>query len=121
MEYKIDAAKSFAKENNIKWYASEENEKIRDEWISRQPLAEEMKEILEKVRHDPTAPEMEVFDRAEKSHLELEDDTECIANCVLKSKEPKTINSGYIFSYRFPDQNYKLKKGSSVFDVITGN
>jgi uncharacterized protein len=59
----------------------------------------------------------DVFDRAEKSHLELEDDTECIANCVLKSKEPKTINTGYIFSYRFPDQNYKLKKGSSVFDV----
>jgi uncharacterized protein len=59
----------------------------------------------------------DVFDRAEKSHLELEDDTECIANCVLKSKEPKTVDSGYIFSYRFPDQNYKLKKGSSVFDV----
>jgi predicted RecB family nuclease len=59
----------------------------------------------------------DVFDRAEKSHLELEDDTECIANCVLKSNEPKTTESGYIFSYRFPDQNYKLKKGSTVFDV----
>lgn len=29
--------------------------------MSRQPLAEEMREILEKVRHDPTTPEIESF------------------------------------------------------------
>ena len=66
---------------------------------------------------DKKPDQWDVFDRAEKSHLELEDDTECIANCVLKSNEPKTTNDGYIFSYRFPDQNYKLKKGSIVFDI----
>jgi len=40
---------------------SKENEKTREDWMSRQPLGEEMKEILEKVRFDPTAPEIESF------------------------------------------------------------
>ena len=59
----------------------------------------------------------DVFDRADKSHIELEDDTDCIANCVLQSHKPKITETGYIFSYNFPDQNYKLKKGSTAFDT----
>ena len=59
----------------------------------------------------------EVFDRAEKTHLELEDDTECIANCVLVDNKPKDTDDGFIYSYRFNDQNYKLKKGKTAFDA----
>ena len=59
----------------------------------------------------------EVFDRAEKSHLELEDDTECIANCVLINDKPKITDDGFIYSYRFNDQNYKLKEGKAAFDT----
>ena len=59
----------------------------------------------------------EVFDRVDKTHIELEDDTECIANCVLQLNKPKETNDGYLFKFKFPDQNYKLKKGSSAFDV----
>ena len=59
----------------------------------------------------------EVFDRAEKSHLELEDDTECIANCVLIDDQPKELDAGFVYSYRFNDQNYKLKEGKAAFDV----
>ena len=59
----------------------------------------------------------EVFDRAEKTHLELEDDTECIANCVLVNDKPKVTDDGSIYSYRFNDQNYKLKEGKAAFDV----
>ena len=59
----------------------------------------------------------EVFDRAEKSHLELEDDTECIANCVLINDKPKITDDGFIYSYRFNDQNYKLKEGKAAFDA----
>ncbi|MBL6759032.1 MAG: TM0106 family RecB-like putative nuclease [Pelagibacteraceae bacterium] len=59
----------------------------------------------------------EVFDRAEKTHLELEDDTECIANCVLIDDEPEITNEGSIYSYRFNDQNYKLKEGKTAFDA----
>ena len=59
----------------------------------------------------------EVFDRAEKTHLELEDDTECIANCVIIDNKPKVIDDGFIYSYRFNDQNYKLKEGKTAFDA----
>ena len=59
----------------------------------------------------------EVFDRAEKTHLELEDDTECIANCVLIDDKPKVTEDGFIYSYRFNDQNYKQKEGKSAFDA----
>ena len=59
----------------------------------------------------------EVFDRAEKTHLELEDDTECIANCVLIDNKPKVTDDGFIYSYRFNDQNYKLKEGKAAFDA----
>ena len=59
----------------------------------------------------------EVFDRAEKTHLELEDDTECIANCVLIDNKPKVTDDGFIYSYRFNDQNYKLKEGKTAYDA----
>ena len=59
----------------------------------------------------------EVFDRAEKTHLELEDDTECIANCVLIDDKPKVTDDGLYYSYRFNDQNYKLKEGKAAFDA----
>ena len=59
----------------------------------------------------------EVFDRAEKTHLELEDDTECIANCVLIDDKPKVTEDGFVYSYRFNDQNYKQKVGKSAFDA----
>ena len=59
----------------------------------------------------------EVFDRAEKTHLELEDDTECIANSVLINDKPKVTEDGFVYSYRFNDQNYKQKEGKSAFDA----
>ena len=59
----------------------------------------------------------DVFDRTGKTHLELEDDTECIANCVLLDDKPKVTDDGFIYSYRFNDQNYKLKQGKSAYDA----
>ena len=32
-----------------------------DEWLSKQPLANEMKEILDLANYDPNAPEIESF------------------------------------------------------------
>ncbi len=40
---------------------SEEQRKWMEEWRSRQPLAKEMKEILELSNYDPDAPEIESF------------------------------------------------------------
>ena len=40
---------------------SEENQNKMDEWLSKQPLANEMKEILNVANYDPNAPEIESF------------------------------------------------------------
>ena len=40
---------------------SKEDQKWIDEWTSRQPLAKEMKQILELANYDPNAPEIESF------------------------------------------------------------
>ena len=53
----------------------------------------------------------------EKSHDELEDDPECIGNCILKSPKPELEDKGYVFTYKFNDQEYKLKKDTDVYDV----
>tara|TARA_B100001027_G_scaffold72707_1_gene49582 strand:- start:230 stop:1894 length:1665 start_codon:yes stop_codon:yes gene_type:complete len=53
----------------------------------------------------------------EKTHDELEDDAECIGQCVLQSPKPEKVDKGYIFTYQFNDQDYKLKKDSSVYDA----
>ena len=40
---------------------SEEDQNKMDEWLSKQPLANEMKEILDLANYDPNAPEIESF------------------------------------------------------------
>ena len=53
----------------------------------------------------------------DKTHDELEDDAECIGQCVLQSPKPEKVDKGYVFTYKFNDQDYKLKKDSSVYDA----
>ena len=40
---------------------SNEDQNKMDEWLSKQPLANEMKEILDLANFDPNAPEIENF------------------------------------------------------------
>ena len=35
----------------------------------------------------------------------------------LKSNEPEKVEKGYVFTYQFNDQDYKLKKDSSVYNA----
>ena len=58
------------------------------------------------------------FNRLDKSHEELEDDNECIANCVLQSTEPLKHDKKLIFIYKFNDQEFKLKKDGSAKDLF---
>ena len=58
-----------------------------------------------------------MYDRMDKTHDELEDDAECIGQCVLQSPKPEKVDKGYVFTYKFNDQDYKLKKDSSVYDA----
>ena len=85
--------------------------------LSKNLFIENLKNLVGFHWRDNKPDHWDVYDNMQKSHLELEDDTECIANCVLQEKNPKENAEGFIFKYKFPDQNYKLKKGSTAFDV----
>jgi uncharacterized protein len=85
--------------------------------LSKNLFIENLKNLVGFHWRDNKPDHWDVYDNMQKSHLELEDDTECIANCVLQEKNPKENAEGFIFKYKFPDQNYKLKKGSKAFDV----
>ena len=45
----------------------------------------------------------------DKTHDELEEDPECIEK-FLQSDKPEKVEKGYVFTYQFNDQDYKLKK-----------
>ena len=53
----------------------------------------------------------------DKTHDELEEDPECIGNCFLQSDKPEKVEKGYVFTYQFNDQDYKLKKDSTVYNA----
>ena len=59
----------------------------------------------------------EFFDRKDLSDDELIEDRECIGNMKLSSYFPD--KKSLVYSYIFPDQEYKLKKGRSV--IIANN
>ncbi len=85
--------------------------------LAKNPLTETIKNLVGFHRREQKPEWWEIFDRMEKSHNELEDDPECIGNCVLKSPKPELEDKGYVFTYKFNDQEYKLKKDTDVYDV----
>jgi hypothetical protein len=58
------------------------------------------------------------YDRLEKTHEELLDDAECLANCnfVKKTEDKNTGEIKYI--YNFETQNYKVKEGSYASEIF---
>ncbi len=58
------------------------------------------------------------YSRLEKTHEELLDDAECLANCNLveKTEDKKTGQIKYI--YKFETQNYKIKEGNYASEVF---
>lgn len=85
--------------------------------ISKNPLTETIKNLVGFHRREIKPEWWETFDRMEKTHDELEEDPECIGNCFLKSDKPEKVEKGYVFTYQFNDQDYKLKKDSSVYNA----
>ena len=90
---------------------------LEKEEIKKNPLTETIKNLVGFHRREQKPEWWEIFDRMEKTHDELEDDPECIGNCVLQSPKPEKVDKGVIFTYQFNDQDYKLKKDASVYDV----
>ena len=85
--------------------------------ISKNPLTETIRNLVGFHRREQKPEWWEMFDRMDKTHDELEDDAECIGQCVLQSPKPEKVDKGYVFTYQFNDQDYKLKKDSSVYDA----
>ena len=60
----------------------------------------------------------EFYNRKQKSDEELIDDPECIGNMKLNG-EPKPDKKSLIYSYKFEDQEFKLRKSKEI--VIANN
>ena len=124
------------KPESIEWYSlTEEAEKksldkksweevetellkaLEKKQIKKNPLTETIKNLVGFHRREQKPEWWEIFDRMEKTHDELEDDPECIGKCILQSPKPEKVDKGVIFTYQFNDQDYKLKKDTSVYDA----
>jgi uncharacterized protein len=58
------------------------------------------------------------YERKEKSPEELEDDADCIGNCVLIEEVPCDDENRKRYKYKFNTQNYKIKEGNSASDIF---
>ena len=85
--------------------------------IAKNPLTETIKNLVGFHRREIKPEWWETFDRMDKTHDELEEDPECIGNCFLQSDKPEKVEKGYVFTYQFNDQDYKLKKDSTVYNA----
>lgn len=59
-----------------------------------------------------------MFDRQDKFEDELIDDAECIGGLTLV-EDPVPEKKSLIYTYKFPPQEYKLRKGDLIIDVAT--
>ena len=59
-----------------------------------------------------------MYDRKEKEHEDLVDDTTCIANCIRTSDSPEKDKLSQLFKYKFQKQDYKLKEGDTGYDIL---
>ena len=58
------------------------------------------------------------YDRMEKSPEELEDDPECIGNCIFIKEIAEENPKRRRFKYKFNDQNFKIKEGEYASDIF---
>ena len=80
------------------------------------PLHERLAHLLEFHNREAKPQWWSCFDRTNKSEEELLDDTECLAGMNLIGK-PQPEKNSLIYTYQFPDQDYKLKAGSTIFNA----
>ena len=59
------------------------------------------------------------FDRQAKSPEELEEDVECIGNALRDKKVKLKDSDKTIYTYRFNEQNFKLKEGDPAHDIVS--
>ena len=124
------------KPENTSWFKVEDNEKEEIElkdWET--DIIEYQKKVEKSKIENPKIKQLifdiigfynrenkpswrEFFVRKLKSHEELIDDPECIGSMELNGK-PTPDKKSYIYSYKFEDQDFKLKKNKRV--IIANN
>ena len=59
-----------------------------------------------------------MYDRKDKEHEDLVDNTTCIANCFRTSDPPEEYKQSQLFKYKFQKQDYKLREGETGYDIL---
>jgi len=59
-----------------------------------------------------------MFSRKEMDEEELLDDPECIA-CLEMARQPQPVKRSFLYTYRFPDQEFKFKAGDNCLRADT--
>ena len=58
------------------------------------------------------------YDRLDKTHENLEDDADCLANCTFLRKEMDSATNQTKFIYEFETQNFKIKEGDTATELF---
>ena len=94
--------------NQLEKKRNKENTKIVDDLIS----------LVGFHRREAKPDIWAYYDRMKKSPEELEDDSECIGNCVLIKEIAEENPKRKRFKYKFNDQNFKIKEGTYASDIF---
>ena len=92
--------------------------KVEKSKIKNPKLKQLMSDIIGFYNREDKPAWREFFYRRTKSHEELMEDPECIGNMVLTGK-PTPDKQSLIYSYKFEDQDFKLRKSKRV--IIANN
>ena len=93
-------------------------EKVEKSKIKNKQIKQLMSDIIGFYNREDKPAWREFFDRRTKSDEELIDDPECIGN-MKSNGEPTTDKRSLLYSYKFEDQDFKLRKSKKT--VIANN
>ena len=93
-------------------------EKVEKSKIENKKIKQLVSDIIGFYNREAKPTWREFYNRKQKSDEELIDDPECIGNMKLNG-EPKPDKKSLIYSYKFEDQEFKLRKSKET--VIANN
>ncbi len=93
-------------------------EKVEKSKIENKKIKQLMSDIIGFYNREDKPAWREFFERRTKSDEELIEDPECIGNMKLEG-EPKPDKKSLLYSYKFEDQDFKLRKSKKT--VIANN
>jgi len=91
----------------------------RDDWNSDDELRWLTSHLLDFYRRSDKPGWWLIFTRMEMAEEELIDDTECIGGLTLAGP-PQIEKRSFVYTYNFPDQEYKLQEGQNCTQTDTG-